>query len=137
MTRTAAASQCDSRHIATCGRSSGTPQAAHTLDARRCPMCLGVPGEIIEVKKNTALVDFWGTRRTVRMDNLAVAARPGQFIIDHAGYAVRVIPQAEVADTLALYEVLLTEAGEDPIARDVCAELDGGILAEDQEAVLV
>jgi hydrogenase expression/formation protein HypC len=83
-------------------------------------MCLGMPGQIVEVKNRTqATVDFWGVRKTVRLDNLTEPATLGDYIIDHAGYAVRVIPIADVPDTLALYEVLLTEGGEDPIVRDV------------------
>ncbi len=98
-------------------------------------MCLGVPGQIVSIEKTVASVDFWGVRKAVRLDNLTEAVNPGDYIIDHAGYAVRRIPTADVADTLALYEVLLTEAGEDPIARDVCHELEdveligaGGVL---------
>lgn len=87
-------------------------------------MCLGVPGQIVELKnRTTAVVDFWGIRKNIRLDNLTEAARLGDYVIDHAGYAVRVIPPADVADTLALYEVLLTEGGEDPIVRDVVDEL--------------
>ncbi len=86
-------------------------------------MCLGVPGQIKAIKEKTATVDFWGVCRAVRLDNLTDAVAAGDYIIDHAGFAVRRIPPADVADTLALYEVLLTEAGEDPIARDVAAEL--------------
>ena len=87
-------------------------------------MCLGMPGLIVEVKSSSeALVDFWGVRKCVRLDNLTTPAEAGDYIIDHAGYAVRVIPAEDVADTLGLYEVLLTEAGEDPIARDVDDEL--------------
>ena len=97
-------------------------------------MCLGVPGQIVALTGNTATVDFWGVRRAVRLDNLAEVVVAGDFIIDHAGYAVRRIPPADVADTLALYEVLLTEAGEDPIARDVVAELEE---QEELEEVLV
>ena len=87
-------------------------------------MCLGVPGQILSINDNVATVDFWGARRPVRLDQLSECVTTGDYIIDHAGYAVRVIPAADVADTLAQYEVLLTEAGEDPIARDVVAELE-------------
>ena len=86
-------------------------------------MCLGVPGEVVAVTDGSATVDFWGVRRLVRLDQLTEIVVPGDYIIDHAGYAVRRIPTADVADTLALYEVLLTEAGEDPIVRDVVADL--------------
>ena len=88
-------------------------------------MCLGVPGQILELKsEKEAIVDFWGTRKSVRLDNLSESALPGDYIIDHAGFAVRVIPVRDVPDTLALYEVLLSEAGEDPIVRDVSRELE-------------
>lgn len=86
-------------------------------------MCLGVPGQILEISGEVATVDFWGTRRHVRLDELQEPVTAGDYIIDHAGSAVRVIPVEEVADTLALYEVVLTEAGEDPIARDI-AEME-------------
>jgi hydrogenase expression/formation protein HypC len=98
-------------------------------------MCLGVPGQIKTIANKTASVEFWGVCRMVRLDNLAEPVAEGDYIIDHAGFAVRRIPPADVADTLALYEVLLTEAGEDPIARDACAEMEGQQL--DREEALV
>jgi hydrogenase expression/formation protein HypC len=87
-------------------------------------MCLGVPGQIIALDGREATVDFWGVKRIVRLDHLEDVVERGDYIVDHAGFAVRRIPPADVADTLALYEILLTEAGEDPIARDVAAELE-------------
>jgi hydrogenase expression/formation protein HypC len=87
-------------------------------------MCLGVPGQIITITRNSALVDFWGVRKIVKLDSLNDVVAPGDYIIDHAGFAVRRIPTGDVADTLALYEVLLTEGGEDPICRDVVSELE-------------
>ncbi|MGN6183278.1 MAG: HypC/HybG/HupF family hydrogenase formation chaperone [Thermoanaerobaculia bacterium] len=88
-------------------------------------MCLGVPGQVVELRSNReAIVDFWGVRKPVRLENLKPVVVPGDYVIEHAGFAVRVIPPADVADTLALYEVLLSEAGEDPIARDVVDALD-------------
>ena len=88
-------------------------------------MCLGVPGQIVEVTNaKEATADFWGVRKAIRLDNLDERVAIGDYVIDHAGYAVRVIPPDDVADTLALYEVLLTEAGEDPIAGDVARQLE-------------
>ncbi|HEY3053638.1 MAG TPA: HypC/HybG/HupF family hydrogenase formation chaperone [Thermoanaerobaculia bacterium] len=86
-------------------------------------MCLGAPGQIIEVAGKTALVDFWGTLKSVRLDMLNDVVSAGDYILNHDGCAVRRIPPDQVADTLALYEVILTEAGEDPIAKDVVDEL--------------
>lgn len=86
-------------------------------------MCLGMPGQIVAVQDELATVDFWGTQKCVRLDALKGQVVIGDYILDHAGHAVRVIPIEDVPDTLALYEVLLSEAGEDPIVRDVSAEL--------------
>lgn len=87
-------------------------------------MCLGMPGQVVEVRSSSeATVDFWGVRKPVRLDNLDPRPLVGDFVIDHSGWAVRIIPTDDVAGTLALYEVLLAEAGEDPIVRDVCEQL--------------
>ncbi|HJW92447.1 MAG TPA: HypC/HybG/HupF family hydrogenase formation chaperone [Thermoanaerobaculia bacterium] len=87
-------------------------------------MCLGLPGRIVAINGKTARVDFWGSVRPVKLDALKEAIVPGDYIIDHAGYAVRRIPDEDVADTLALYEVILCEAGGDPIAMDAIAALE-------------
>ena len=86
-------------------------------------MCLGVPGEVIEVRAMVATVDFWGIRKQVRLDDLAEPVVPGDYIIGHAGQAVRKLAAADVNETLALYEVILTEAGCDPMATDVVDDL--------------
>jgi len=86
-------------------------------------MCLGIPGQVLSISGKTAVVDFWGTQKDVRLDSLEEAVLPGDYVINHAGFALRVIPTDEVMDTLALYETILAEAGEDPIAREVVCEL--------------
>ena len=91
-------------------------------------MCLGIPGEVIEVKGNSAIVDFWGSRKSVDLTVLTVPVAAGDYILNHSGFAVRVIDKELVADTLALYEILLTEAGEDPVACDVNEELRSAVV---------
>jgi hydrogenase expression/formation protein HypC len=86
-------------------------------------MCLGVPGEVIEVHGQTAITNFWGTLKTVSLAGFPDIVMPGDFIISHVGQIVRVIPPRDVADTLGLYEILLCEAGEDPVATDIVDEL--------------
>ncbi len=92
-------------------------------------MCLGVPGRVIEVNEGIARVDFWGVERDVKLDIVGQPIRTGDYIINHLGYAVRKIELDAVADTLALYEVVLTEAGVDPIATE-CFCGEAGITAE-------
>jgi hydrogenase expression/formation protein HypC len=87
-------------------------------------MCLGIPGRVLEVNGRAALVDFWGVRRHVRLDVVDEAVAPGDYVLNHVGYAIRRIPESEIAATLALYEELLRAAASDPMANDVRGELE-------------
>lgn len=100
-------------------------------------MCLGVPGKIISVKGQSAVVDFWGVHRTVKLDELTEPVSSGDYIVDHGGVAVRRIPDDAVADTLGMYEVVLVETGEDPIIRDIICELETDLDVELESFELV
>ncbi|HTL04170.1 MAG TPA: HypC/HybG/HupF family hydrogenase formation chaperone [Gemmatimonadales bacterium] len=86
-------------------------------------MCLGVPGRVVEVRGGVALVDFWGVRRETRLDVVDEPVQPGDYILNHVGFAIRKIPAAEIAETLALYDLLLQEADHDMMAADVRSEI--------------
>lgn len=75
-------------------------------------MCLGMPGQVKSIHDKTAVVDFWGVTKSVRLDEVTEPVAAGDYIIEHAGAAVRVIPPQDVPDTLALYEVLLLDHAE-------------------------
>jgi hydrogenase expression/formation protein HypC len=88
-------------------------------------MCLGVPGLVVEVDEFTALVDFWGVRRRVRLDLVDEPVKIGDYVLNHVGFAIRRIPSEDVGGTLAMYEQLLKEAAaEDLMAADVRGELN-------------
>ena len=85
-------------------------------------MCLGIPGQIVEISdplRKLAVVDVGGVRRTVNIacivsDDHPVSSCLGDWVLVHVGFAMSRIDEAEAAKTLAL----LTEMGE------VQAELD-------------
>ena len=90
-------------------------------------MCLGVPGRVLSVDGRVAVVDFWGIRRETRLDVIDEPVAPGDYILNHVGFAIRRIPSHEIDETLALYELLLREAERDNadiMAADVLGELD-------------
>jgi hydrogenase expression/formation protein HypC len=88
-------------------------------------MCLGVPGRVVSVTDGTAVVDFWGIRREVRLDVVDEPVSPGDYILNHVGFAIRRIPEQEIGETLALYETLLREAERDDLmASDVRGEIE-------------
>ena len=90
-------------------------------------MCLGVPGRVVAVDGAIATVDFWGVRRQVRLDVVDEPVQPGDYILNHVGFAIRRIPAEDIAATLALYEELLrrADAEDDLMAADVRAEIRG------------
>jgi hydrogenase expression/formation protein HypC len=89
-------------------------------------MCLGVPGKVVSVREGTALVDFWGVRREVSLDIVDEPVAPGDYILNHVGFAIRRIPPEDIGETLALYETLLAQAPEgDLMAADVRGEIEG------------
>lgn len=89
-------------------------------------MCLGVPGRVVEVNGLMATVDFWGVRRDVRLELVDEPVQPGDYILNHVGFAIRRIPEEDIEGTLALYEELLAEATAqgDLMADDVRGEMD-------------
>jgi len=99
-------------------------------------MCLGVPGQVIRIQGKIATVDFWGARRNVRVDSTLEKISVGDYVIDHAGSIERKIAPEDVADTLALYEIILTEAGCDPVATNIVAQLEAAEEFVEEEALV-
>ena len=79
-------------------------------------MCLGIPGQIVEIsdpERKLAVVDVGGVKRTVNIacivnEDHPVASCLGDWVLVHVGFAMARIDEAEAARTLAL----LTEMGE-------------------------
>ncbi|NLC77153.1 MAG: HypC/HybG/HupF family hydrogenase formation chaperone [Clostridia bacterium] len=73
-------------------------------------MCLAVPGKIIAVDGElTAEVDY-GHLRTKASLQLIPEARPGQWVLVHAGFAVQLLDESEALETLALLRELCKDA---------------------------
>lgn len=66
-------------------------------------MCLAIPGKIIELSGQEALVDFNGVRRTVNISfirNVTI----GDYVLVHAGFAIRKWTAQDVAEYNAIIE---------------------------------
>jgi len=87
-------------------------------------MCLGVPGRVVDIDGSMATVDFWGVRRQICLDIIDEPVIPGDYILNHVGFAIRRIPTESIAETLALYEQLMREDETDVMAADVRGEID-------------
>lgn len=89
-------------------------------------MCLGVPGRVVEVDDFVAVVDFWGVKRRVRLDIVDEPVQPGDYVLNHVGFAIRRIPPEDVALTLQLYEQLMAQRDQDLMSADVRGEIEAG-----------
>ncbi|HTJ45789.1 MAG TPA: HypC/HybG/HupF family hydrogenase formation chaperone [Kofleriaceae bacterium] len=85
-------------------------------------MCLGVPGRVISVDGDVATVDFWGVTKQVRLDVCDAPVVPGDYVLNHVGFAIRRIPADQIGETLALYDELL--ARDDLMSADVRGEIE-------------
>jgi hydrogenase expression/formation protein HypC len=62
-------------------------------------MCLGIPGRIIEIKKNVAKVDVGGFLRDISID-LCPDVSAGEYVLIHTGFAIQKIDEREAEETL-------------------------------------
>lgn len=79
-------------------------------------MCLAIPARIIERTGSWATVDIEGNTREVGL-MLTPEAKPGDYVLIHAGFSIQIIEAKEALETLALFaewankESNLEEAG--------------------------
>jgi hydrogenase maturation factor len=66
-----------------------------------------VPGRVVHVRGQRAVVDHWGVRSRVRLDLVHEAIGVGDFVVSQAGFATRRIPSEDVSLAFELYDDLL------------------------------
>jgi hydrogenase expression/formation protein HypC len=75
-------------------------------------MCLGIPGQIIEitdVQKKLAVVDIGGVKRQVNIACIVDEEHPvescvGDWVLVHVGFAMNRVNEQEAAETLQLLQ---------------------------------
>lgn len=70
-------------------------------------MCLGIPGQIVDIRRDTGLpmgtVDFGGVRREVCLAYVADEVSAGDYVVVHVGFAISKVDEVEAKRT---YEML-------------------------------
>jgi hydrogenase expression/formation protein HypC len=79
-------------------------------------MCLAIPGRVTELYESAgvpmARVDFGGIAREACLAYVP-EARPGDYVLIHAGFAIARMDEGEAARTLADLEALAQAAAEE------------------------
>ena len=82
-------------------------------------MCLGIPGEVIEIQSDRpdlAKVDVSGVKRLINIGLLSEdPPQPGEWVLIHVGFALSRIDEAEAASAMEFLESIGT-AYEEEIA---------------------
>jgi hydrogenase expression/formation protein HypC len=68
-------------------------------------MCLAIPGKVLEVDGDEAIVDFGGVRRRANVS--FVDAKPGVYVIVHAGFAIQIMDEREAKESLDIWRQVL------------------------------
>jgi hydrogenase expression/formation protein HypC len=82
-------------------------------------MCLGIPGEVVEIltdRPDLARVDVSGVKRAINIGLLADEdVRPGDWVLIHVGFALAKIDEEEARAAMEFLESI-GQAYEDEIA---------------------
>ena len=73
-------------------------------------MCLAIPARVLEVNGTEAVITVQGIQRTANLMLLEETVQPGDYVLLHAGFALRKWTAAEAQEQ----EALLAEVGLGP-----------------------
>ena len=75
-------------------------------------MCYAIPGKVVEIRGDIGVVDFGnGVRREVIL--AMVDAKVGDYVLVHAGYAIKVLDERSALEMLQAIEEAISLAGEE------------------------
>jgi len=75
-------------------------------------MCLAIPGKILKIDGNSALVDFDGIKQKVIIA-LILNPEVGKFVIVHAGYAIEQMDEKDALEAIEQWKELAEEQNLD------------------------
>lgn len=76
-------------------------------------MCLAVPGRVVSINGDNAIIDFGGVTRKANIS--LVEAGVDDYVIVHAGYAIQILDEEEAKKSLDAWdEILRIEADMGP-----------------------
>lgn len=82
-------------------------------------MCLAIPSRIITIDDMSAMVDVYGARREVSLLLLPGEAKVDDYVLVHAGFAIRTIDSDAAGEALKLIKELMDASeglsGPDPL----------------------
>ena len=75
-------------------------------------MCLAIPGKILSIEGNSALVDFDGIKQKVIIA-LIMNPEVGKYVIVHAGYAIEQMDEKDALEAIQQWREIAEEQNMD------------------------
>ncbi len=75
-------------------------------------MCLAIPGKIVKIEGNVAIVDYGGIKKEARID-FVPDVRIGDYVIVHTGFAIEKLKKDEALKSIDAWEFILRDENED------------------------
>ncbi len=75
-------------------------------------MCLAIPGKIVELQGDRAIVDFGGVKQEVDV-SLLEDVKEGDWVIVHTGFAIQKLSEEEAKASLEVWEEVLKHVEEE------------------------
>ena len=67
-------------------------------------MCLAVPMEVKSIEGDMAQVEIGGVSRQIRLDLIEDKPQLGEFVIVHAGFAIRTLSREDALETIKIFQ---------------------------------
>ncbi len=64
-------------------------------------LCLAIPGKVVKVEKDFALVDYSGEQRKASTE--LVKVKPGEYVIVQAKFIIQKIPKKEALEAIKVW----------------------------------
>ena len=75
-------------------------------------MCLAIPGKIVSIDGNTAVVDFDGIKQEVIIA-LVLNPEVGKYVIIHAGYAIEQMDEKDAMEAIEQWKEIAEDQNLD------------------------
>ena len=75
-------------------------------------MCLAIPGKIVRIDGNTAVVDFDGIKQEVIIA-LVLNPEVGKYVIIHAGYAIEQMDEKDAMEAIEQWKEIAEDQSLD------------------------
>ncbi len=79
-------------------------------------MCLAIPGKIVEIDGEEAVVDYDGIRKSANIS--LIDCNVGDYILVHVGFAIQVVDEESAHRTYSLFDEADRRLAEEEVVND-------------------